>query len=506
MNSNGIEAVWIVENTPAPVQLSDPERQEALARYRVVQPYLEGQASLTVIARRETVTLRTLQRWVAYLRTQGLAGLARKRRADRGQRRLPSDLVRLVEGLALQKSRPSAAAIHRAVAELAAENGWETPSYSCIYDIVRKLDPGLLLLAREGPKAYQNHFDLVYRREADRPNLIWQADHTLLNIWLVGDDGQPARPWLTVIEDDFSRCIAGYFLTFTHPNTLNTALTLRQAIWRKADPRWRICGIPEIFYSDHGSDFTSDHMGQVCIDLNVQLIFSMVGMPRGRGRIERFFRTVDQLFLHRLPGFAPDGGGPPAAATSAQLSLPDLDALFQEFLLGDYHRRSQRDRVAPPQERWEFDGFLPRLPESLEQLDLLLLTVAKSRRVHRDGIHFQNLRYLDPALADYVGERVIIRYDPRDMAEIRVLHADRFLCRAICQELADQKVSLKEIVHARKQRLQELRTVIKDRSELVQRYLNVHQVEPDPSPSPAQEADQPPPVQQTPRLKRYANE
>jgi putative transposase len=57
---------------------------------------------------------------------------------------------------------------------------------------------------------------------------------------------------------------------------------------------------------------------------------------------------------------------------------------------------------------------------SVATLDLLLLTVAKTRRVHQDGGRFQSLRSIDPTLAAYVGEDVPIRYDPRDMAEIRV--------------------------------------------------------------------------------------
>lgn len=80
-----------------------------------------------------------------------------------------------------------------------------------------------------------------------------------------------------------------------------------------------------------------------------------------------------------------------------------------------------------PQARWEAAGFLPHLPESLEQLDLLLLTIARTRRVQQDGIRFQGLRYMDLNLAAYVGEEVIIRYDPRGMAEIRVYHADTFI-------------------------------------------------------------------------------
>jgi putative transposase len=73
-----------------------------------------------------------------------------------------------------------------------------------------------------------------------------------------------------------------------------------------------------------------------------------------------------------------------------------------------------------PSERWEEGGFLPRMPESLEQLDLLLMQEARARKVRRDGIHFHGLRYLSLTLAAYVGEDVIIRFDPRDMGEIRV--------------------------------------------------------------------------------------
>jgi len=175
-----------------------------------------------------------------------------------------------------------------------------------------------------------------------------------------------------------------------------------------------------------------------------------------------------------------------------------------EFLLGEYHVRPPRDRSDTPQERWEAEGFLPRLTESLEQLDLLLLTVAKRRRVRRDGIHFQNLRYMDPILAGYVGEDVVIRYDPRDMAEIRIYHRNAYLCRAVCQELADQTVSLQEIVRARNRRRRELKKEIKDREELVQTYLKVHQEEPDSRlKPPAQTEPEAPPAR---RLKLYENE
>ena len=65
---------------------------------------------------------------------------------------------------------------------------------------------------------------------------------------------------------------------------------------------------------------------------------------------------------------------------------------------------------------------------------------------------YQGLRYVDTTLAAYVGESVALRYDPRDMAEIRVFCQERFVCRAICPELVDETVPLREILRSRNRR------------------------------------------------------
>jgi transposase InsO family protein len=62
-------------------------------------------------------------------------------------------------------------------------------------------------------------------------------------------------PWLTIVIDDYSRAVAGYYLGFEPPSSLRTTLALRQGIWRKGNPHWEICGIPDILYTDNGSDF-----------------------------------------------------------------------------------------------------------------------------------------------------------------------------------------------------------------------------------------------------------
>jgi putative transposase len=189
------------------------------------------------------------------------------------------------------------------------------------------------------------------------------------------------------------------------------------------------------------------------------LVFSQPGMPRGRGRIERFFQTIGQLLLCRLPGYAP--AGPPS--TPPTLTLPAFETYLQTFIVEDYHQRPHGETGVPPQAQWDAGGWLPRLPDSLEQLDLLLLTVAKARRVQRDGIRVHGFRYLDPTLAACIGEDVVIRYDPRDMAEIRIYHRHAFLCRAVCQELAGRTISLQVIEQARNHRRKQLRHTLRSR-------------------------------------------
>lgn len=243
--------------------LSDAERANAAARFAILRPFLEDGVPLTELAGAHLPSLRTLRTWVTRYRRDGLAGLVRQPRADRGvPHRLLPEMRLLIEGLALRQPPPTAAHVHRQIARIAGAQGWPVPSYRTVAACIQHLDPGLVTLAHAGITAYREAFDLLYRREASAANALWQADHTPLDLWVRGDDGKPVRPWLTVILDDYSRAVAGYRLSVQAPSALQTALVLRDAIWRKADSRWSVCGIPAIFYTDHGSDFTSQHLEQ----------------------------------------------------------------------------------------------------------------------------------------------------------------------------------------------------------------------------------------------------
>jgi putative transposase len=266
-----------VAELQGPAGLAEARRREAMQRFAVLRPHLEDGTPLSVAAADAGVPLRTAERWLARYRAAGLTGLARRNQQGPRRRQFPEQLVALVEGLFLRRPPPSIATVHRTVCELAGRQGWAKPSYMTVRRIAAGLDPALVSLAQEGERRYRETFDLIYRREAERSNNMWQADHTQLDLLVCDPPRAPARPWLTVILDDYSRAVCGYALNLTAPSALQTALALHQAMSRKADPAWQVCGIPDLLYSEHGSDFTSRHMDQVCADLHVQLVHSTAG-------------------------------------------------------------------------------------------------------------------------------------------------------------------------------------------------------------------------------------
>lgn len=251
-----------------------------------------------------------------------------------------------------------------------------------------------------------------------------------------------------------------------------------------------MCGLPDVLYADHGSDFISDHLSQVAIGLKFQIVHSAVGRPQGRGKVERFFGTINTELLAQLPGYLVHGkpSSPPT------LTVAQLDAAIHEFITATYHPRTHSEIGTSPLQAWISDGWLPRMPDSLEDLDLLLVTVAKPRTVQRDGIAFQGLRYTHPALAAYVKEPVTIRYDPRDITEIRVFYKGQFLCKAVSPRHASESFGLKDIQAARRAYRKRLRDQINERITTVTDYLPTIS---DTAPPP------PPPPQPTRRLRAY---
>lgn len=319
---------------------------------------------LVQLSKMHSISERTIRRWIKQHERFGVVGLANSI-PNRSNRRVPANIKEMVEALALRTPPLSAATIYRYLKAREDILGAKIPSYTSVRRMVQSIKPSLRTLAHEGRQAYINKYDLVHRVEAESPNAIWQADHTELDVLVKFQDSYK-KPWLTIILDDYSRAVAGYALSFAAPSAIQTALAFRNAIWHKARSDWEVCGIPDMLYTDHGSDFTSRHIEQVALSIKTNLIFSAVGQPRGRGKIERFFRSLQQVFLPGLPGHQPPGS---KDKSKNHMELSQLAAKLEAFIVENYHAQSHSTTGMAPAEKWASNGFLPRLPESSSELD-----------------------------------------------------------------------------------------------------------------------------------------
>ncbi len=200
-------------------------------------------------------------------------------------------------------------------------------------------------------------------------------------------------------------------------------------------PALQTHGIPSIAYLDNGSAFVDKALGRICARLGIRLTHSAPYRPQGRGKIERFFRTVTSQFLGEititdqpmLPGTTPaetgtTGGvcGSGVSAGSEVSSLEELNTLFTAWVNMVYHHTVHSTTGQSPLARWEA-SWEHRTPvrKPLEEIREAFLW-SETRQVTKTAtisLH-SNTYQVDPVLA---GTRVEVVYDPFDLgADITV--------------------------------------------------------------------------------------
>jgi transposase InsO family protein len=166
------------------------------------------------------------------------------------------------------------------------------------------------------------------------------------------------------------------------------------------------CGIKHILaahgkigrlYADNGSAFVSLQTRRILDILGIVLVHSRPYTPQGRGKIERFFRTVRQQFLSVLD-------------RDSLAGLQDLDTRFHTWLESEYHRSPHRGLGGrPPLEVWLEKAHLIIPVDPSVNLDELFKH-EDIRKVHKDSTFTLHgvLYEVDSTL---IGQHVRLRYD-----------------------------------------------------------------------------------------------
>jgi hypothetical protein len=237
----------------------------------------------------------------------------------------------------------------------------------------------------------------------ERAGQLWMSDIMHGPTVFVGDRTK-RKTYLIAFIDDATRVIP-YAAFALAENTQAFLPILKQAILRR--------GFSERLYVDNGAHYRSHHLAIVCAKLGITLIHARPYRPQGKGKIERWFKTVRAQLLIRL-------------TTEDTRSLEALNRRLAAWVEGEYHHTPHRGLDGQtPLERWAQTAHEVRFPEPTLDLDDLFLfetarKVQKDRTVSLDGLVYE----VDAAL---IGERVTLRYDPSAPAgrPIQVWHAGR---------------------------------------------------------------------------------
>lgn len=428
-------------------ELTESEREEAMSRFKIISPLLEYKKSPAEMwreaARKGNCSIKTVRRWQRKFEKTGIVGLARKRRPDKHRRRSVSlEMQRLIEALYLEHGNRSVRNVYRLIKAYAEKSDIPVPSYSTVYDICQAIPATVVTLARDGERDWRNQFEPILRFESSRPNECWQMDHCKLDLLAVDETGESilGRPWLTVVLDTYSRVVVGYYLSLTTPSSLSVCFALRRAILPKPTELWPVCGLPERLHIDRGRDFTSKHLAQVAADLGIRLSFATPYLPWAKGKIERFFNTLNKQLWCELPGYVGANVEERPHPVRPQLTIFEVEQFLLGFVLHRYHHAVHSTTGELPLRRWQQAGFVPRVPTERE-LDLLLM-MSVDRIVQRQGIRFYHLDYWSHELVALIGQHVMVRYDPEDISEIVIYHNNQFVCVATTPQFEGLEVNL----------------------------------------------------------------
>lgn len=385
------------------------------------------------------------------------------------------------------------AALHREIARRCRAADLVVPAVSTVQRRLRKLSRKLVAARREGREAAEAQTMRPGALQIDRPNALWQIDHSPADVVIVDVETRApiGRPWVTLVIDVASRTITGLHVSLEAPSVISAGMALRHAILDKADALrerdidadWPAFGLPDGVHSDNGSDFRGATFQRACANLGIATDYRPVGAPRCGGHIERLIGTA-QREMHLLPGTTFSNiaeRGDYDSDGLAALTLDELETWLWRFIAGDYNVRIHSATGRPPLAAWRRgavgQGFAPRAPSDPERLAFEFLP-SVGRTITRQGIVFNRIRYYEPFLEplfDLGDRKLSIRYDPRDLSRIYV-RAAQGVQSIRYSNLARPPMSLWELQAARRRLAAEGAAHVKEEALFEARARNVELV------------------------------
>ncbi len=227
------------------------------------------------------VSARTIERYLALYRRGGLEMLQPKARKEQGALKA-FPLETLEAAVELREAHPELSA--DTIIDTLKTNGAagaERMRVSTLNRHFRRLAKGRMFLKRIPRKRY-------HLFEVDGAHDLWICDGWDGPMLLDSSCGKKRRLELLAILDSHTRFIvqAQFYFNENRPALEDVLL---KGILKS--------GVPRFFYVDNAKIFSSRHLKRIAAELGFSVKHTLVKQPAGRGKLERWFRTVAEKFL-----------------------------------------------------------------------------------------------------------------------------------------------------------------------------------------------------------------
>jgi putative transposase len=289
------------------------------------------------------------------------------------------------------------------------------PSTRTVQRRVSQLGNQVVTRALVGREEADRRFALMGRaRVTSRILELVEIDHTPVDLLITDAFGRVcSRPWLTAVICRFSRAILGYCLSASGHGTQQVFEAIRHAIMPKTylkrrfpdlDLDWPMYGWMELIVADNGRELHAEALRDALLNLAIQLEFARPRTPNDKPHIERFLRTFNYTFIHRLPGTTrarvKDRVGI-EPLKEACMTLEQLDQAIHVWICMKYHQRPHAGlNGRTPLAVWTESAAVhePQLKASASELEIEFSDIDE-RVLQHHGIEINGFQYSNARLS-----------------------------------------------------------------------------------------------------------
>ena len=358
---------------------------------------------------------KTIEEWYYDYKRFGWKALRSRKRRDCGQSRsITPEIADTIIDMRKRNPGISARAILKKLVELGIIKRGEI-SRSSVYRLLSSNKTSLSIHSASSKKE-------VKKYSFEFSNDCWQTDvkHGPY-VKLDGFRGKK-KIYLYAFIDDASRVIPGAGI-FIAENLKNFLQVFKVSLMKK--------GLPSQIYMDNASYYRSPLVKLIGMRLGIRIVYCTPYSPRGKGKIERFWRTAQEQFLSTID-------------LQKTYSLKELNNMFTAWIEKEYHHNRHSALGQSPIMAWQRKAVNIRYPDNsqLEENFLAQTTrlVRNDSTFTLNGIHYE----VDSV---FIGRKLAVRYDHFSYSKVYIDYPGLNLIRVYpVREVDNQKIKRKKIV------------------------------------------------------------